>query len=109
MPAVAVGPVGAERGDLDRDGPVVQPRANDVDDTEAHADGDRAAEELAHLFGPRGGGDVVVFGCQAEQPIAHATAGPKRLVTGVVQTAHHIQGKGALGFGVRHVAILLRC
>ena len=50
----------------------VRPRhaAEDFDDAEARPDRQRAAKDRLHLLGPRVGGDVVIFGDQAEQLVA---------------------------------------
>ena len=65
----------------------------DLDDAEAGADGDGAAEQAAHLLRPGVGGDVVVLRHQAQQLVAHAAAGPQRLVAGVAQLLYHLDGE----------------
>ena len=74
-------------------------RAEHLDDAEARADGDGAAEEPLHLLGPGVGGDVVVLGDQAEQLVAHAAAGPQGLVAGLLQAPDDVDGEFALGHG----------
>ena len=73
------------------------PRAEHLDDAEAGADGDGAAEELLHLLGPGVGGDVVVLGRQAEQLVAHAAAGPERLIAGLPEPLDDVDGELTLG------------
>ncbi len=108
MAAVGVGGVGAERGDFDLAGGA---RAEDRDDAERGADGERAAmaEEIADLIGRGARGDVVVFGGEAEEFVANAAAGPERFEAGSAELLGDFEGEGALagcggharGFGVQ--------
>ena len=99
--AVAVGGVGAKRGDFDLAG---RARAEHRDHAERGADRQRAAaaEEVADLVGRGAGGDVVIFGHEAEQLVAHAAAGPQRFEAGRAQLLDDFQGEGALAVGVGH-------
>ena len=97
VPAVAVGDIGAKRGDLDLEEALRRPGTEHLDDAEAHAHGDGAAEQPADLLGPGVGGHVVILGHPAEQFVAHAAARPQRLETGVAQAANHVDGKFTLG------------
>ena len=84
----------------------------DEDDAEVGADGEGLGEERDDLIGRGGGGDVEVLGREAEQEVAHASAGEEGLVAGVAQAA----GDGERGAEVRvgvefalHVLMIERC
>ena len=77
--AVGVGAVGAEGGDLGGDLDVVDLIA-DEDNAEVRADGEGLGEEGDDLIGRGGGGDVEVLGREAQQQVAHASAGEEGLM-----------------------------
>ena len=95
MPAVAVGNVGAKRGDLhlERSGGAARldlrfgPRAEHFDNAKAHAHRHSPGKESAHFFRPCVRSGVVVFGDKTEQLIAHTTAGPQGLETRLAEAA----------------------
>ena len=93
--AVAVGGVGAERGDFDLAGVAW---AEHGDHAERGADGQRAAvaEEVADLVGRGAGGDVVIFGREAEQFVADAAAGPEGFEAGGAELLRDLEGEVAL-------------
>src|SRR5438270_229687 len=95
--AVAVGDVGAEGGDLDFERAGGRARAEHLDDAEAGADGDGAAEQRLDLLGPGVGGDVVVVRLAAEELVADAAAGPQRLEAFGAEAADDVGGELALG------------
>ena len=76
-------------------------RAEHLDDAETGADGQGPAKELCTCSGLGIGGDVVVLGDQAEQLIAHAAAGPERLMPGLLQPLHNGDGEFAFGHSTR--------
>ena len=51
---------------------------------------DNMAKDLSDLLRARGRSNVKVLGLQAQPQVAHATADPKGLMTGLPQTAHDI-------------------
>ena len=69
------------------------------------------AEDLADLLGQGAGGDVVVLRRNAQKLIAHAAAGPQRLISGGPEAANDVGGQirgehsgpgsGGSGFGVQ--------
>ena len=76
------------------------------------ADGEGLGEEGDDLIGRGGGGDVEVLGREAEQQVAHASAGEEGLVARVAQAA----GDGERGEILRvggeialHVLMIERC
>src|SRR5262249_6545033 len=93
--AVAVRDVGAEGGDLNLEYAVVAARTEYLDDTEAHADGDGAAEQFLHCIGGCGGGDVVVLGRQPQEFVADAASRPQGLVSGATQASDDLDSKVA--------------
>ena len=76
----------AEGGDLDD----LAAAEEHVHQPEAPADDARVAEERAHVFGARVGGDVEVFGAAAEQQVAHAPADEVGLEAVPRQPAHDL-------------------
>jgi hypothetical protein len=74
----------AKGGDLSGDFAAVDFVA-DQDYAEVGSDGEGLGEECDDLVRSGGGGYVVIFGRQAEQQIADASAGEERLMAGVAQ------------------------
>src|SRR5208337_4258581 len=85
--SVGVFRVGAERRDFDRF-LVIQ---YDADHAELGADRHGAVEHFLHDFGPRIGGNVVVLGFDAENSIAHTSAGENGAKAGIDQTVNDMQ------------------
>ena len=92
--AVGVAAVGAEGGDFGGDVVV-----GDDDDAEVGADGLGAGEELLDERGGGAGGDVEVFGGEAEEEIADAAAGEIGLVAGGGEGLDDGGGGAVLGAG----------
>jgi len=86
MPAVEVGPLGAERGDLE--GAAVH---SDLHHSVLGSDGGGASEKSADLVGECAGGDVDVLGFATEQAVTHAPAGEKGLVAVTPATSPRIR------------------
>ena len=86
--------VGAEGGDLDHL-VLAAPAVHHVDDAEALADDEGAAEESLDLLGRGVGGHVEVLGFEAQQQVAHGAADDVGLVAGVFQRAHDL-GRAAV-------------
>src|SRR5262249_35999811 len=66
---------------------------NDDDDSKLASDRDGAVESVFNLVGKRGGGDVVIIRCAAEQEIPHAAADPKGAEAGVLKLADDARRK----------------
>ena len=62
-----------------------------ADHAELLSDRDGAVEHSKHNFGARVGGDVVILGLDAEDSIAHTSAGENGAKAGIDQTANDIQ------------------
>ena len=100
MPAVAVGGVFAEGGDLDH---ARRLRPFDGNHAERSADRQRAmaAEKFLDLRRRGVGGHVVILGRSAEQLVAHASAGPIRREARRPQSADDFDGETALFVGIQ--------
>ena len=85
--SVGVFGVSTEGRDFDR---LVMVQHN-ADHAELRPDRDRAIEEFLHDFGARVGGDVVVLGLDAEDSIAHTSAGENGAKAGIDQTMNDLQ------------------
>ena len=79
----------AEGGDFDE---TLLLGADDGDDAEGGADGDRSflTEQLTHIGRPGVRGDVVVLRRQPQHLIPHATAGPEGFVARDAQFLHDL-------------------
>ena len=62
-----------------------------ADHAELRPDRDRAVEHFLHDFGARVGGDVVILGLDAEDSIAHTSAGENGAKAGIDQTMNDLQ------------------
>ena len=85
--SVSVFGIGAEGRDFER---LVMVQDN-ADHAELRADRDRAIEQFLHDFGTRVGGDVVVLGLDAEDSIAHTSAGENGAKAGIDQAMNDLQ------------------
>jgi len=63
-------------------------------------DGEGLGEERDDFAGSCGGGDVEVLGREAQQQVAHASAGEEGLVAGVAQAAGDGEGGAEVRVGV---------
>jgi hypothetical protein len=63
-----------------------------VRQAEAPPDDARVAEQALHVFRPRAGRDVEIFGGTPEQKVPHATAYEVRLVTVANEPTHDFRG-----------------
>ena len=92
--AVGVGTVGSERRDFDLALGLGQ-SAVDEHNAKGFADGASVinAEDFTDLLGGRIGGDIEVFGSQAQQSVPHAPSGIVSHVASVDQTPNDFVGK----------------
>jgi hypothetical protein len=54
-----------------------------------------SSEQVHDLIGRRTGGDIIVFGCVAQQLIANAASGKQRLISGCAKLSDDGQCKAA--------------
>ncbi len=92
--AVFIRDIRTERRDFDNAFPLA-----DEDDAESRADSLCVAKQLANALGRGIGGDVVILGIDAEEPVADAAAGEVGNVTALAKALDDGQGVWAMAWG----------
>ena len=100
MAAVQIGAVTPESRHLD-----FLSLLNDEDDTELSSDRNGSGEKSLDLLRSRVRGDIVIVGCQSEEPVPHASPGEKRLKSLGTQTLHN----GSCGGFTHNVIVPVGC